>query len=219
MTSFDLHSVPASPYGRAALMALKEKGAAWKLRPVPAGNLKSEAHLARHPFGKVPVLEHDGFVLYETQAILRYLERIIPEPRLIPANPRDAARMDQAMNACDCYLYSGVVDIIAFERLVKPRLLGGTADESRIALAMPKGRTAFRVLSDMLGANLYFAGSQLSLADIMLAPHVDFLRLTPEWSELAAHHRNLTSWLARMAERPSFQTTTWESIDALAKAA
>lgn len=219
MTTFDLHSVPASPYGRAVLMALKEKGAAWKLRPVPAGALKSEAHLARHPFGKVPVLEHGGFVLYETQAILRYVDRTIPEPSLTPADPREAARMDQAMNACDCYLYNGVVDIIAFERLVKPRLLGGTADENRVALAMPKGRTTFRALSKLLGDNPYFAGKHFSLADIMLAPHLDFLALTPEWSELAGKHGNLTSWLARMAERPSFQTTTWERVDALAQAA
>ncbi len=41
---------------------------------------QSAEHLARHPFGRVPVLEHDGFMLYETQAILRYLDRVLPQP-------------------------------------------------------------------------------------------------------------------------------------------
>jgi glutathione S-transferase len=51
----------------------------------------------RHPFGRVPVLEYDGFMLYETQAILRFLDRILPSPTLTPADPKAAARMDQAM--------------------------------------------------------------------------------------------------------------------------
>jgi len=53
----------------------------------------------------VPVLEHDGFVLYETAAILRYLDRVLPDPRLTPADARRAARMDQLMSINDWYLF------------------------------------------------------------------------------------------------------------------
>ena len=85
----------------------------------------------------MPVLEHDGFALYETQAILRYLDRILPAPALSPADPKAAARMDQVMNISDWYLFQGVGNVIAFQRIVKPALMGGTADEAAIAACMP----------------------------------------------------------------------------------
>ena len=54
-----------------ALVALEEKGAADRIAPVGPGTLRAPAHLALHPFGRVPVIEHGAFRLYETQAILR----------------------------------------------------------------------------------------------------------------------------------------------------
>src|SRR5215510_8831105 len=98
MSQFIVHSIPGSPYGRSVLATLAEKGASHRLVPVVPGTLKIEPHTLRHPFGRVPVLEHDGFMLYETQAIVRYLDRVLPAPPLTPADPKAAARMDQAMN-------------------------------------------------------------------------------------------------------------------------
>lgn len=216
---FVLHSVPGSPYGRAALMGLEEKGARYRLSPVAPGDLKSGAHLARHPFGRVPVLDHGDFRLYETQAILRYLDRIVPAPALTPSSPREAARMDQAMNVCDWYLFNGVGDVIAFERVVKPALLGGEPEEARIVAAMPKAHAVFQELSRLLGNGAYFSGAGFGLADILIAPHLDFLSNTPEWSALVEGRDNLLAWLARVGERPSFKATTWERVSALAKVA
>src|SRR6266446_3698539 len=104
MSEFIVHSIPGSPFGRAVLTTLEEKGARYSFSPLAPGGLRSPEHLARHPFGRVPVLEHDGFLLYETQAILRYLDRVLPNPALTPADPRRAARMDQVMNVNDWYL-------------------------------------------------------------------------------------------------------------------
>ncbi len=101
MTEFIVHSVPGSPYGRAVLATLEEKGADYRLAPLAPGATKSEPHASRHPFGRVPVLEHDGFMLYESQAILRCLDRVLPAQVLTPADPKAAARMDQAMNIND----------------------------------------------------------------------------------------------------------------------
>src|SRR6185312_12786820 len=103
MSEFVVHSIPGSPFGRAVLAALEEKGAAYRFAAVPPGPLRSPEHLARHPMGRVPVLEHDGFMLYETQAILRYLDRVLPTPLLTPRDPRAAGRMDQVMNINDWY--------------------------------------------------------------------------------------------------------------------
>src|ERR1700726_3102342 len=133
MAEFIVHSIPGSPFGRAVLTALEEKGATYRLLPVPPGAFRSPEHLARHPFGRVPVLEHDGFMLYETQAILRYLDRVLPSPALTPADPKAAARMDQVMNICDWYLFQNVNNVIGFQRIVKPRLMGLAPDEAAIA--------------------------------------------------------------------------------------
>src|ERR1700694_2872142 len=99
MSEFIVHSIPGSPFGRAVLATLEEKGASYRFSPVAPGTMRSPEHLARHPFGRVPVLEHDGFMLYETQAILRYLDRMLPSPAHTPAEPRRAARLAQVMNA------------------------------------------------------------------------------------------------------------------------
>ena len=71
MSEFIVHSIPGSPFGRAVLATLEEKHASFGLLPVAPGGLRKEPHISRHPFGRVPVLEHDGFSLYERQAILR----------------------------------------------------------------------------------------------------------------------------------------------------
>src|SRR6516225_2046447 len=133
MSEIIVHSIPGSPFGRAVMATLEEKGARYRLTPVVPGTMKTPQHLALHPFGRIPVLEHDGFRLYETQAILRYLDRVVPEPPLTPADPRRAARMDQVLNVCDWYLFQGVNNVIGFHRIIAPRLLGRAPNEEAIA--------------------------------------------------------------------------------------
>lgn len=219
MQEFIVHSIPGSPFGRTVLAMLEEKGASYRLSPVAPGTFRSPQHLARHPFGRVPVLEHNGFSLYETQAILRYLDRVLPAPALTPADPRRASRMDQVMNVNDWYLFQGVGNVIGFQRVVGPMLMGLTPDEAVIAAAMPQARAVFAELARLLGEQLYFAGDAVSLADLLVAPQIGFFTQTPEWSELGVPHANLVAWLARMEARPSMKATTWERVSEMAKAA
>jgi len=219
MSEFIVHSIPGSPFGRAALATLEENGAPYRLFPVAPGTFRSPEHLARHPFGRVPVLEHDGFRLYETQAILRYLDRVLPAPALTPADPKAAARMDQAMNVNDWYLFQGVGNVIGFQRVVKPRLMGLAPDEAAIEAAMPQAHAVFKELVRLLGSQPYFAGDTVSLADLLLTPQIDFFTQTPEWSALGGPHANLVAWLDRMAARPSFKATTWDRVAEMARAA
>jgi glutathione S-transferase len=219
MSEFTVYSIPGSPFGRAVLATLEEKGARYRFVPTAPGTLRSPEHLARHPFGRVPVLEHDGFVLYETQAILRYLDRVLPAPALTPADPRRVARMDQVMNVNDWYLFQGVANVIVFQRVVGPRIMGLTPDEAAIETAMPKARAAFEELARLLGDQPYFAGDSLSLADLLVAPQIGFFTEMPEWSVLGAPHENLVAWQARMDARPSFSHTTWERVSEMAQAA
>jgi glutathione S-transferase len=219
MSEFTVHSIPGSPFGRSVLAMLEEKKASYRLAPVAPGSMKTPEYLKLHPFGRVPVLVHDGVKLYETQAILRYVDRVLPEPSLTPSDVKRAARMDQAMNINDWYLFHGVGNVIIFHRVIAPQLLGLAPDEEAIKAAMPKAHAVFDELANLLGEQPYFAGDTLSLADLLLAPAVDFFTVIPEWTALGAPHANLVAWMKRMQERPSLKATTWERVTELAKAA
>jgi glutathione S-transferase len=219
MENFIIHSIPGSPFGRAVLVLLEEKSAPYRFSPVAPGTLKSPEHLSRHPFGKIPALDHGIFRLYETQAILRYVDRVLPQPSLTPSEARAAARMDQLLNVNDWYLFQGVASVIGFQRIVGPRLMGLKTDEEAIAASMPRAHAVFSELARQLGENPFFVGESLSLADVILAPQLDFLRDTPEWQPLTAGHENLRNWSDRMNARASMISTTWERVVGMANAA
>jgi len=219
MNEFVIHCIPGSPFSRAVFLTLEEKSAGYRLAPVAPGNIKAPEHLARHPFGRVPVLDHGDLRLYETQAILRYIDRVLPNPALTPSDPRIAGRMDQLMNVNDWYLFQGLANVIVFQRFVGPRLMGLTPNEEAIAAAMPKAHAVFAELARQLDGGAFFAGESISLADLTLAPQLDYFSQTPEWEPLTADKPNLRSWLERMNSRPSMRATTWEQVAALAKVA
>jgi glutathione S-transferase len=218
MSDIRVHSIPGSPYGRAVLIALEEKRVPYRLIPVAPGTLRSPEHLARHPFGRIPVLEHGDFRLYETQAILRYIDRTLPGPLLTPSDARAAAHMDQMMNVNDWYLFHGVANVIVFQRVVAPKLMGLVPDEAAIVAAMPKAHAVFDALARELGEEDYFGGETPSLADVMIAAHLDFFTATPEWSPLTSKNPDLVRWMDRMQGRPSMRATTWERAAAMAQA-
>ena len=132
MSEYLVHLIPGSPFARAVLATLEEKHTPYGVAAVLPGTLRSPQHLSLHPFGRVPVLEHGDFRLYETQAMLRYLDRVLPDPPLTPADARRAARMDQAMNVNDWYLFHGVGNVIIFHRIIAPQLMGAAPDEEAI---------------------------------------------------------------------------------------
>ncbi len=94
-----------STYVWSTRLALAEKGVAHELVDVPFGAHREEPHLSRHPFGKVPAFEHDGFALYETQAILRYIDEGFPVAPLQPTDLHQFARMNQIMGIVDAYAW------------------------------------------------------------------------------------------------------------------
>ena len=219
MSVFTVHTIPGSPCARSVMVALEEKQAPWRLAALAPGAHKQPLHITRHPFGRVPVLEHDGVTVYETQAILRYIDRVVPNPPLTPASPIAAAAMDQVMGVNDWYLFQGVGTVICFQRIVGPRLMGITPDEAAIEAVMPKAHIVFNELNRLLDKRAYFAGDQLSLADLLVAPQIAFFAETPEWTVLTAAAPNLIAWNERMAARPSMQATTWNAVTAMARQA
>ncbi|HEY4031790.1 MAG TPA: glutathione S-transferase family protein [Caulobacteraceae bacterium] len=218
MSDFVIHGIIGSPFVRAVLLGLEEKRLGWRLQPVMPGSSKSPEHLARHPFGRVPAVEHGDFRFYETQAVLRYLERIRPEPALTPTDPRKAARMDQIMGVNDWYLFAQASGPIGFPRVIAPRL-GIPADTTRVADALPRAKVCIGELARLLGDQPFLAGEALSLADLMVAPQLSLLVECDEGQDLMAAHPALSAWLERMEARPSMIATTWERLEETARAA
>jgi glutathione S-transferase len=206
MTDIVVYGVPGSPFLRAVQVGLEEKRAAYRMQVMGLGEAKSEAYLKKHPFGRVPAFEHGDFSLYETQAILRYLDDVFPEPPFEPGDPRAAARMNQIIGINDWYFFPKAAAVIVFQRILGPTLLGTATDEVAIEAAMPMARLCIAELDHLLGAQQFLAGDSLSIADLMLAPQLDFFAETPEGKSLL-HDTRLKAWLDRMNARPSMQAT------------
>jgi glutathione S-transferase len=193
-----------SVYVRSVLLALTEKDVAHDVVEVDvfAEGGPPPEHRRRHPFGKIPAFEHGGFRLFETPAILRYVDEAFPGPALQPADARGRARMMQAIGVLDSYAYRCWVWDIYVERVSKPKR-GVAADEARIAAALPKAETVAATLDDILGDRAFLAGDGVSLADLHAAPMLGYFERAPEGATLIARHARLSGWWRRLAARPS----------------
>jgi glutathione S-transferase len=218
MNEFTIYGVPGSPYVRAALLGLEEKGCEWRLHAMPFGAFKAPEHLTRHPFGRIPVMDHSDFRLYEVQAILRYLDRIVPQPSLTPRDPRAEARMNQICGITDWYFMPQVSAPITFQRLVAPKI-GRPVDEARITNALPNAEVCIAEIGRLLDDRPFMAGDGVSIADLMLAPHLTMFADTPEGAPMVRHHPNIAAWVERMNAGPSMKATTWDRLHELARAA
>src|SRR5215831_19446225 len=164
MSGMIVHGVPGSPYVRAALLALEEKGADYQLAAMVPGTLKQQPHLSRHAFGRIPAFEHDGWMLYETQAIMRYVDAVVPGPRLQPEEPRAAARMNQLIGITDWYVMRQVSMPISRNRVVAPRL-NRPVDEEEVMQAISTARICIAEIGRLLGGHVWLAGDAISLGD------------------------------------------------------
>jgi glutathione S-transferase len=197
-----------STYVRSVLLALEEKGVPYHLEQINIleGAHQTPEHRARHPFAKVPAFEHDGFELYETLAILRYVDETFDGPSLQPDDPRARARMTQVLAIVDAYAYPVCIGACVIQRLVVP-LMGGTPDEDVVAAAVPQATTSVEALEALIDGNAFFAGDKLSLADLHVAPIYDYFSQTPEGERALAGTPNLRRWWDAVSQRESVQKT------------
>jgi glutathione S-transferase len=207
MSRITVYSIPGSPFLGSVLYLLEERQVPYKFVPWQPSDLRTEAHLAMHPFGRMPVLEDDGFRLYETQAILRYIADAFPGAPLVPHDIRVRARMNQLIGINDWYFFPKFASIAVWERLIKPRLTGQPADPAAIEKVMPMGRTCIAELSRLIGEGPYLTGEALCLADIHWTPQIHYLAMTPEGEELLGPHPAIGAWLTRMRKRPAMSRT------------
>ena len=149
-----------SSYVWSARLALAEKGVTHELVDVPFGAHREEPHLARQPFAKVPAFEHDGFALYETQAIMRYVDERFAGTPLQPEDVHEWSRMNQIIGIVDAYAWPSIAGTILFNRILVPRFLGGTPDEAAIEAALPRARLCLAEIDRLMEDHRFLAAEE-----------------------------------------------------------
>lgn len=197
-----------STYTRTARLALEEKGVVYRLQEVDflRGANRSPEHLARHPFGKVPVLQHGDFILHETGAITHYVDEVFDGTHLRPTDPQMRARMLEVVESIVSYIYPAIIGQIVVERLVKP-VIGQDPDEASISKGAHRLEKGLKVLENYIGDRAYLVGDSITLADLYLIPMWAFFVQTPEGNGRVEIPQGLESWWTSAKERPSVENT------------
>ncbi len=198
-----LYFHPASTYARRVRIALLEKGL--EFEPVVV-DMAARAHrapdyLALNPYGRVPTLDDDGFVLYESAAILQYLEATRPAPALVPADARGRALVDMHLRLCDAQL-ARPAGVIIFPKRFLPE---SRWDRAAIGQAKAEIEKHLAIVERTLGDRPYLVGDAYSLADVAYTPFLQFLSLL----EVEPGTR-VAAWSTRLLERPSAAATAPE---------
>jgi glutathione S-transferase len=205
MADIKIYGVPPSSFTRTVRLACHEKGIDYELVPMFPGQLG-----ALNPFQKIPVIAHGDMTLYESTAILRYLDRTFPGPKLWPEDSRQAAQCDQWVSAVNDSLVNSALRYLAnhFGFLPVPQEM---ADKY-----LAKAREVVPVFDQRLGQSRYLVGDSVTAADLFLAPIVFNFQAIPGLKEIGEASPNLARWLRDMSGRPSMKATEPEPIAARA---
>lgn len=199
MAQVTFRSMPDSAYLWTAMHVADEKGVSYDFEPL---EYRSEEHLRLHPFGKMPVMQQDDFVLYETTAIVHYLDAGFRGPPLKPRDVRGQAEMLRWISIVNSYVFP-IMNRFTKERLVKPAW-GFEVDNDFIKSSKEPLELQLKLIDEMLGRHQFLVGERITLADSFLLPHLLFFGLTPEGTALLTRYPAVRRWLTRMCVRPSF---------------
>jgi glutathione S-transferase len=200
-----LYGFDGSTYVRTVRTLLAEKSVDYEQVPVNVleGEPELPEHLERHPFGKVPVFDHDGLRIIETGAICRYIDDVFPGESFIPDNAVDRARMDMVLGIIDSYGYNALVMVAGYHLF--PDFIGGKNEEVHAA-SKEKSRLVLTELMKIRGDSPYLAGDKPTLADFYLAPICFYVSLTDDAGALFSVD-GFDDWWQRMQEVSSYRET------------
>ena len=154
MSELTLYGFPRSVYVQMAGIVLTHHEVAYAFHDLET-EMNTPAHLALHPFERVPILRHGDFILYETGAIVGYVDEVFGSCRLTPGDPQLRARMNQWISAVNGYYYPYLIYHVSHERNVFPQL-DIPSDEAVVAHAMPKVEVCLQVLERELSRGQEF---------------------------------------------------------------
>lgn len=205
-----LISFALCPFVQRAVITLKEKGLSPDIEYIDLAN-KPEWFLKISPRGKVPVLVVDGSPLFESQAIVEYLEDTIPEPALRPSDPVERAR-DRAWFA------------LASEDLFMNHFrLDHSKDEASVRKALAALHTALDRVEEAMQGRAYLSGdgARFGLADVAMAPFLMRAEITKKrgWVDLFTGRPSIRAWADRVLARETVQTSVRPDFEAESLAA
>ena len=206
MTDTTLYGFDGSTYVRTLRCVLARKGIAYDQVPVNvlAGETRQPEHLARHPFGKVPVLDIDGMRLRETDAIVRYLEARNPEPAMFPADARARAKADESAALINNYGYGAIIGFVAYHLF--PDLVGGK-DEAERKSSIEAAQTLAKLVIENKGDAPFIGGGDApGYADYLLGPLVAYATMTEDGPALVSVD-GMQSWWDRLSADETFAAT------------
>ena len=167
------------------------------------GEHKQPAYLALNPNGKVPTLVDGDFVLWESNAIARYLCRKVPGNALYPDDPRLQTDIDRWL-AWELAHYNQQLGLLAWETVAKPVFLKQEPDPVLVAWSSRALAGHAALLDRHLDGRSHAVGDSVTLADYALVHIEQFKDKVPfDWSPYA----NLNAYYARMADDPHWAAT------------
>lgn len=209
-----LFHLPLSPFCRKTRMLLSELDLEFELQVERVWDRREE-FLSLNPAGKVPLMiEPDGTVLADSQAICEFLEEVYDAQRLLGRDPQSRAEVRRLVNWFDDKFHEEVTALILYEKVNK-RLMGqGTPDSTAIRAGLSNVTYHLDYIAFLTDRRNYLAGDTFSLADIAAAAHLsclDYIDAVP-W-----HHNELAKeWYARVKSRRSFRPLLGDQVPGIA---
>jgi glutathione S-transferase len=160
------------------------------------------------------MIEPDGTVLADSQAICEFLEEVYDAQRLLGRDPQSRAEVRRLVNWFDDKFHEEVTALILYEKVNK-RLMGqGTPDSTAIRAGLSNVTYHLDYIAFLTDRRNYLAGDTFSLADIAAAAHLsclDYIDAVP-W-----HHNELAKeWYARVKSRRSFRPLLGDQVPGIA---
>ncbi|MEH6405072.1 MAG: glutathione S-transferase family protein [Sneathiella sp.] len=202
-----IHGYKFSVYHRIVRMALLEKNVSFEVVEVnPFSDDLPDDYYDLHPFGRVPVLVHNDFQVYETAAILRYIDLAFSGKSLVPTGIEAATRMAQVIAITDNYGYWPMVRQVFSHRVFRP-LNNLSPNETEISDGLTNAKDVLRVLDNIVQKGSILNGKEISLADIHLAPMIGYFIKAEEGRTLLNSHISLLEWWKTISQRESYIST------------
>lgn len=191
MTTVKIFGFAPSTYVRTARLVCEEKEIAYELVPL---DFQSPSHAALHPFLKMPSMQHADASLFETLAIVTYLNEEFPGPDLEAGSGPGRARMLQWISAANDYLYADVVGRFAKADEVDPK-------------AVEQARLVLTPVDRALAQQPFLAGDELTLADLFVLPMLLYTEKAVGDAKWLSALPDLSRWLDGLRDRPSVHAT------------
>lgn len=212
--AIELYWGSGSPFAWRVMLTLEVKGLKYesKLLEFSKTEHKAPAYLQLNPRGKVPALKDGNYVLYESLAIMSYLERKYPDPPLFGKTPEETGLIWRTLLECESYVVS------AGQKVARPIFFGKGLDKvEEIQEAAQTLRQELKMIDERLAGSQWLVGDRISAADIGVFPLVQLLLraaskeaarpLNLNLLPLAQTFPNVAGWVQRIEALPNYERT------------